>query len=89
MGDDVLREDDVVPCGHVILLWQAGVCCLELGSKCLVLLVGCRMLNLAAECIPVACVGFQLRQLSGPERIGDYRRVVQLCHAKHDTEEDW
>ena len=65
------------------------MCRLELGSKCVFLLVGCRMLNLAAECVSVAYVGFQLRQLSGPERIGDYRRVVQLCHAKHDTEEDW
>ena len=53
------------------------------------LLVECRVLNLAAECVPVAYVGFQLRQLSGPERIGDYWRVIQLCHAKHDIEEDW
>ena len=68
---------------------MAGVRRLESGSKCVFLLVECRMLNLATEGAPVAHVGFQLRQLSGPERIGNNRRVIQLCHAEHDVEEDW
>ena len=88
MCDYVLRKDDVMPCGHIFLLWQSGVDCLEAGSECMVLLVECRVLDLATEDVPVSHVGFQLRQLSGPEGIGNYRWVIQLCHTEHDVEED-
>ena len=66
MGDDVFREDDVVPCGHIFLLWQSVVDCLEAWPECMVFLVECRMLELASECGQVPYVCFQLRQLSRP-----------------------
>ena len=44
MGDDVFREDDVVPCGHIVWLWRTIVDQLELGPECVVLLVECLVL---------------------------------------------
>ena len=44
MGEDVSREDDVVPCGHIFLLWRAIVDRLKLGPESLVILVKCRVL---------------------------------------------
>ena len=44
VGEDVFREDDVVPCGHIVLLWRAIVDQLELGPESLVILVKCRVL---------------------------------------------
>ena len=89
MGDDVFRKDDVMPCGHIFLLWQSGVDCLEAGSECMVLLVECRVLDLAAEGGPVSYVGFQLRQLSRPEGVCNYWWMIKLCHTERDVEEDW
>ena len=86
--DNVLRKDDVVPCGHIFLLWQSGVDCLEAGSECMVLLVECRLLDLAAEGGPVSYVGFQLRQLSRSERVCNFWWMIKLCHTERDVEED-
>ena len=44
MCDDVFREDDVVPCGHIVLLWRTVVDLLELGPERVVILVKCRVL---------------------------------------------
>ena len=89
MGEDVFRKYDVMPCGHIVLLWQSVVDCLEAGSECMVLLVECRLLNLAAEGGSVAYVGFQLRQFSGPEGVCNYWWMIELCHTERDVEKDW
>ena len=44
MCDDVFREDDVVPRGHIVWLWRAIVDQLELGPEGVVSLVKCRVL---------------------------------------------
>ena len=44
MGDDVFRKDDVMPCGHIIRLWQSVVGCLETGTECMIGLVKYRVL---------------------------------------------
>ena len=62
---------------------------MEAGSECVVLLVECRLLNLATEGVPVSHVGFQLRQLSGPEGVSNYWWMIELCHTERDVEEDW
>ena len=73
----------------IFLLWQTGVDCLETGSEGMVLLVECRLLDLAAEGVPVSYVGFQLRQLSRPEGVCNYWWVIELRHTERDVEEDW
>ena len=44
VGEDVFRKDDVLPCGHIFLLWHSIVDRLELGPECLVVLIKCRVL---------------------------------------------
>ena len=44
MCDDVFRENVVVPCGHIVLLWRTIVDQLELGPECVVILVKFRVL---------------------------------------------
>ena len=44
VGEDVFRKEDVMPCGHMLLLWRSVVDRLEAGAECVVVLVEYRML---------------------------------------------